>query len=86
MSELKTSEKLVQALKENNAPQWLIDKANAGEYGDFTSPYATPLVELYRRCVELELTGMLMRIKMGEFDATEEENQAWAREQGGDKK
>jgi len=54
-------------------------KAKTGYYDDFRSPLATPIVQLV---VDLTRAGHLdlaERAKEGEFDATKEEADAWAK-------
>jgi hypothetical protein len=60
--------RLTAALKEAKAPQAMIDRAEAGYYGDFTSPLATPITQLVMDALKAGLKGIAERAKEGEFD------------------
>jgi hypothetical protein len=79
---MRTKEKLAQALKAANAPQWMVDNALAGQYDDFESDSAMPCVQLVIDCQAAGLEDMANRAKNGEFDATHEESEAWFQREG----
>jgi hypothetical protein len=60
--------RLVSALREAGASQELIDKADSGYYGDFTSPLATPIAQLVIDANDAGLRGIAARARDGEFD------------------
>ena len=62
------STRLTEALREANAPPDLIRKAEAGYYGDFTSPLATPIMQLVEDCRIHGLVALVERAMGGEFD------------------
>lgn len=75
-----TNEMLAAALDEAGLPE-LAAKARRGFYHDFQSPLTMPQMQL---CADLAAAGTTaaMRVRErvidGEFDATEEEADAWA--------
>lgn len=74
---MKTKEKLKEALVSESAPSWMIEKAAAGHYDDFESPFASPIMQLV---ADAELSGLFKiarRAIGGEFDGTSEEAEAW---------
>ena len=74
------TEKLLAALRENNAPPWLIILAENNAYHDFKSESATPCVDLVRDLEKAGLHNLARRAMNGEFDATKEESDSWAKE------
>jgi hypothetical protein len=89
-----TTEKLAAALIEAGAPQYLVDGALAGKYDDFKSDLDLPITTLVADLTEAarnwslpngvrsKLAALVDRVKNGEFDATREEAEAWARREG----
>jgi hypothetical protein len=65
---MKPHEKLVAALRAAGAPQYMINKAAEGYYGDFTSPLASPITQLVEDAFALELNDIARRAMDGEFD------------------
>ncbi len=78
-----TTEKLAKALEENNAPQDMIDKARAGFYDDYKSPLAFPEMQLRADALALGLNAIAEGVVNGEWDATKEEADEWARSPDG---
>lgn len=74
-----TTERLAAALKAAGAPADMVLRAIAGHYDDYKSPSATPIVDLVGDCVRHGLHAIAERARNGEFDATTEETEAWAR-------
>jgi hypothetical protein len=56
----------------------MITAARAGCYDDFKSESATPIMDLVRDLRQAGLTHLAQRAMDGEFDATQEESEAWA--------
>jgi hypothetical protein len=73
-----TTERLAKALESANAPKAMITAARAGCYDDFKSESATPIMDLVRDLRQAGLTHLAQRAMDGEFDATQEESEAWA--------
>jgi hypothetical protein len=74
-----TTEKLARALAEEHAPQYMIDRARAGYYDDFKSPIAFPEMELLADSELHDLKRIKEGVYNGEWDATKEESDEWAR-------
>lgn len=77
-----SKEKLISALLEAKASEGIIDNAKRGLYSDFESPLATPCAQLVRDLELLGLAGLGKRARAGEFDATQEEIDAWMAGEG----
>ena len=60
----------------------MIKIAKDGYYSDYDSPIATPCVQLVKDLDFLGLTELSKRAKDGEFDATQEESDAWYEREG----
>jgi hypothetical protein len=81
---MKTKERLSQALREAKAPTEMIEHAEIGGYDDFEAvDTASPIVDLVNACRAFGLDDLAKRAMNGEFDATEEEAEAWARSEDG---
>ncbi len=65
---MKASEKLATALREANAPDYLIRRAEMGYYGDYTSPLGAPISTLVRHLTERGLHSVALKAIQGEFD------------------
>jgi hypothetical protein len=81
--ELATSDRLAAELKKYNGPQWMVDKARAGYYDDFKSHLTFPITTLVEDLTRYGLFDLAERAKNGEFDATREESEAWAKSEEG---
>jgi hypothetical protein len=77
-----TKEKLMQALREAHAPEFMIRKAALGAYDDFESESVTPITDLVRDAHSNGLYSIGNRAMNGEFDATKEESEAWYEREG----
>lgn len=78
-----TTEKLAVALEEERAPKSMIRRAREGHYHDFLSPLAMPIHELVNDARRYNLTRIAKRAMNGDFDATKEEPDEWARSEEG---
>lgn len=74
-----TTELLAAALTEAGAPADMIAKARAGHYDDYRSELPFPCMQLVRDAHAAGLHDIAERAKAGEFDATAEEAEEWAR-------
>lgn len=79
---MSTKDKLVTALKHAGAPASMIVYAAKGGFDDFESESATPIMDLIRMAESQGLIDIANRAKDGEFDATDDEAEAWAKKQG----
>lgn len=61
----------------------LADRAAAGEFTDYADTHACPMTELHRLCRQVGLHGIANRVASGEFDATAEESDEWAKSESG---
>jgi hypothetical protein len=77
-----TNERLAQALEKANAPIHMVDRARAGQYNDFESDSATPIINLVRDLRLCGLSELAVRAMNGEFDSTKEEAEAWFEREG----
>jgi len=77
-------EKLARALEEAHAPAQMVERARAGQYDDFLSDSATPIINLVRDLQLVGLHELANRAMNGEFDGTKEEADAWYQAEGKD--
>lgn len=77
-----TTEKLAKAMEEVGCPSGMIQRALEGEFDDFKSNSATPIVRLVRELQSIGQNALAQRAMDGEFDATKEEADAWYAEEG----
>jgi len=77
-----TKEKLADALTKAGAPIAMREKALRGNYDDFESQSATPIVDLVRDARAVGLEDIAQRAMNGEFDSTKEESAAWFEREG----
>lgn len=57
----------------------LADRAATGEFGDYADTHVCPITELHRLCHEFGLPALADRVANGEFDASREESDEWAK-------
>jgi DNA-binding SARP family transcriptional activator len=58
-------------------------RAETGEFDDYADTYVCPITQLYTELTAAGLTKFAGRVANGEFDATKEESDEWARSQSG---
>jgi hypothetical protein len=89
---MRTSERLAAELRKvaakaskQNAPiyEHLAQRAATGEFDDYASTYDCPITELHRILTAYGFTKFAERVANGEFDATKEESDEWARSPAG---
>lgn len=74
----------VSASPENAAKyEALAKRAETGEFDDYADTYACPITQLYTELMAADLTKFAARVANGEFDATKEESDEWARSPSG---
>lgn len=81
---MKTKERLTLALTEAGAPEWMIKNAENGQYDDFESQHPTPISQLVTDCRANRMDAIAQRAIEGDFDATNEESEAWFQREGKD--
>ena len=65
---MKPEQKLAKRLKEDGAPVGMVKMAETGCYGDFTSPLATPIMQLVIDAESNGLPAIKQEAMNGEFD------------------
>lgn len=58
-------------------------RAETGEFDDYADTYACPITQLYSELLAAGFTKFAARVANGEFDATKEESDEWARSPSG---
>ena len=61
----------------------LADRAASGEFTDYADTHACPMTELHRLCRQYGLHTIADRVANGDFDATMEESNEWAKSESG---
>ncbi len=86
--EMPTKEYLAQELRKvaekaspENAAKYegLAARAETGEFDDYADTYVCPITALHLILLKMGFTKFAARVANGEFDATKEESDAWAR-------
>lgn len=54
-------------------------RAETGEFDDYASTYVCPVTQLYAELMKAGFHKFAARVANGEFDATKEESDEWAR-------
>lgn len=81
-----TADRLAAAIREvatEERHHRLADRAATGEFADYADTHACPITECYRLCRQLGLNQIAERLANGEFDASMEESDEWARSESG---
>lgn len=58
-------------------------RAETGEFDDYANTYVCPLTQLYSELLGARFIKFAARVANGEFDATKEESDEWARSPSG---
>lgn len=58
-------------------------RAETGEFDDYADTYVCPITQLYTKLHAAGFTKFAARVADGEFDATKEESDEWARSPSG---
>jgi len=58
-------------------------RALTGEFDDYASTYTCPITQLHNELMKAGFTKFAARVADGEFDATKEESDEWARSPDG---
>lgn len=61
----------------------LMARAASGEFTDYSDAHACPITELHRLCRKYGLGEMADRVANGDFDATKDESDEWAKSESG---
>jgi len=73
----------ISASARNKAHRRLAERAAKGEFTDYSDAHTCPITTLYSMCRRLGLNDIADRLKNGDFDATPEESDEWARSSSG---
>ena len=88
---MRTREKLaaelrkVAAMSAEHAPKYeaFAKRAETGEFDDYADTYVCPITQLHGELHAAGFTKFAARVADGEFDATKEESDEWARSPSG---
>lgn len=89
---MKTRDKLAAELRKvaeiagsENAAKYeaFAKRAETGEFDDYADTYVCPITQLYQELMTAGFTKFAARVASGEFDATKEESDEWARSPSG---
>lgn len=58
-------------------------RAETGEFDDYADTYVCPITQLYHELIQAGFVKFATRVANGEFDATKEESDEWARSPSG---
>lgn len=61
----------------------LADRAASGEFTDYADTHDCPITALYELCRQYGLHALADRVANGDFDATMEESNEWAKSESG---
>lgn len=81
-----TAERLAAAIREvatETRHHRLADRAATGEFADYGDAHVCPITECHRLCRQYGLHSIADRLASGEFDASAEESDEWARSPSG---
>jgi hypothetical protein len=81
-----TADRLAAAIREVATEQRhyrLAERAAGGEFADYGEAHVCPITECHRLCRQYGLHSIADRLADGEFDASKEESDEWARSASG---
>jgi hypothetical protein len=81
-----TAKRLAEAIRDaatEERHRRLADRAETGEFSDYSDAHACGITEAHRLCQQYGLGAIAQRLATGEFDATKEESDEWARSASG---
>lgn len=61
----------------------LADRAELGEFTDYSDTHDCPITELHRLCRQYGLHELADRVANGDFDSTSEESDEWMKSESG---
>lgn len=89
---MRTRDKLASELRKAAAEETAVNaskyeafakRAETGEFDDYADTYVCPITQLYSELAAAGFTKFAARVANGEFDATKEESDEWARSPSG---
>lgn len=84
MAERTSTDVLIEDLEAAHAPAFMLRKAREGQYNDFQSDSATPIMDLVRDAAAANLKGVAEAARLGKYDGTRSEGNAWFNREGRD--
>jgi hypothetical protein len=75
---------LLEDLIATKAPAFMLRKARDGQYNDYQSDSAHPIIDLVRDATTWNLHTIVEQAKAGKYDGTQEESEAWFQREGKD--
>jgi hypothetical protein len=81
-----TADRLAAAIREaatETRHHRLAERAATGEFADYGDAHVCPITECHRLCRQYGLHSIADRLANGEFDASKEESDEWARSPSG---
>lgn len=81
-----TADRLAAAIREaatETRHHRLAERAATGEFADYGDAHVCPITECHRLCRQFGLHSIADRLASGEFDASKEESDEWARSASG---
>ena len=82
MAELTSTDILLADLYAANAPPWMLRKAGAGDYNDYTSSSPYPAHDLVCEACAANLPDIMRQAMEGKYDGTPAERAAWRQREG----
>jgi hypothetical protein len=79
-----STEILLEDLEAAKAPSFMLRKATSGQYNDYLSESATPIIDLVRDAAVWNLHDIVDNAMRGKYDGTKEEGAAWMEREGKD--
>jgi len=73
---------LLKDLQAAKAPSFMIRKAKDGQYNDYLSDSASPILDLVRDAATYNLRDIIEHAKAGKYDGTKEESVEWFEREG----
>ena len=84
MPERTSTDILYEDLSVAQAPAFMLRKALEGQYNDYASDSATPILDLVRDATAANLKNIVEAAKAGKYDGTRAESEAWFQREGKD--
>lgn len=84
MAERTSTDILLEDLEAAHAPAFMIRKARDGQYNDYHSDSAHPIIDLLHDAAAANLKDIVVAARAGKYDGTRAESDAWMQSEGQD--
>lgn len=84
MAEKTSTDILYEDLTAAHAPAFMLRKVLEGQYNDYLSDSGTPIMDLVRDATAANLKGVAEAARLGKYDGTRREANAWFNREGKD--